>query len=136
MAAGSSSVPDSWGLPETVGHGPPIAASSSPAQVASKPGVGRLEPDAVKRVVRQAAGQFRLCYEATLRTSPGLSERMSVRFIIARDGSVHDAKVASSTVADSTTAPCVVAAFAKLTFPPPDGGIVTVVYPISFSPGD
>ena len=38
-------------------------------------------------------------------------------------------------VPDLAVARCVFAGFEKLVFPPPDGGIVTVVFPIQFSPG-
>jgi hypothetical protein len=31
---------------------------------------------------------------------------------------------------------CVIRAYYGLSFPQPEGGIVTVVYPIMFSPGD
>jgi hypothetical protein len=31
---------------------------------------------------------------------------------------------------------CIVKEYEEITFPAPEGGIVTVVYPIKFSPGD
>lgn len=37
---------------------------------------------------------------------------------------------------DKGTIACVVRAFQGLTFPAPDGGVVTVIYPIKLSPGD
>jgi hypothetical protein len=36
---------------------------------------------------------------------------------------------------DAQVRACVVKGFEKLVFPPPEGGIVTVTYPIMFSPG-
>jgi hypothetical protein len=35
---------------------------------------------------------------------------------------------------DDEAVTCVVEAFRSLHFPPPDGGLVTVVYPITFEP--
>jgi hypothetical protein len=40
---------------------------------------------------------------------------------------------ADSTLTDSATAKCIFDEFEKLSFPRPEGGIVTVVYPIIFS---
>jgi hypothetical protein len=36
---------------------------------------------------------------------------------------------------DAQVRACVAKVFEKLVFPPPEGGIVTVTYPIMFSPG-
>jgi hypothetical protein len=40
-----------------------------------------------------------------------------------------------SDLPDSSVVSCVISAFYGLSFPAPDGGIVSVVYPISFTPG-
>ncbi len=96
---------------------------------------GRLPPEAIQRVVRQNFGRFRLCYENGLRPSPNLSGRVTVRFVIARDGSVGSVADGGSDIPDRTVTSCVVRAFSGLSFPQPEGGIVTVSYPILFSPG-
>ena len=81
---------------------------------------GHLPPEVIQRIVRQNFGRFRFCYENALRNNPSLQGRVAVRFVIGRDGAVS----------------CVVRAFYGLSFPQPDeGGIVTVVYPIMFTPG-
>jgi hypothetical protein len=97
---------------------------------------GRLPPEAIQRVVRLNFGRFRLCYEAGLRTNPGLQGRVAVKFIIDRTGAVSFATEAGSDLVDRQVSRCVVRAFADLSFPPPEGGMVTVVYPILFSAGD
>jgi len=97
---------------------------------------GRLPPEVIQRIVRQNFGRFRLCYEQNLRMQPSLDGRVSVKFVIDRSGAVAVAQDAGSDLPDSATVACVVKAFAGLAFPPPEGGIVTVVYPIMFSPGD
>jgi hypothetical protein len=97
---------------------------------------GRLPPEAIQRVVRLNFGRFRLCYEAGLRTNPGLQGRVAVKFIIDRAGAVSFATEAGSDLVDGQVSRCVVRAFADLSFPPPEGGMVTVVYPILFSAGD
>lgn len=96
---------------------------------------GRLPPEVIQRIVRQNYGRFRLCYENGLRNNPNLQGRVSVRFIIGRDGSVSNVGNAGSDLPDPAVVQCVTRAYYGLSFPQPEGGIVTVVYPIMFSPG-
>jgi hypothetical protein len=97
---------------------------------------GRLPPEVIQRIVRQNFGRFRLCYENGLRTNPNLSGRVGVKFVIDRSGSVSTASDGGSDLPDQAVVSCVVRGFGNLSFPQPEGGIVTVVYPIIFNPGD
>lgn len=102
---------------------------------------GRLPPEVIQRIVRQHFGQLRACYESGLSRNAQLQGRVSVKFEIGRDGHVtHAAAVdppgASPRIPDPAVVSCVVLGFQKLAFPEPEGGIVTVVYPIVFNPGD
>jgi hypothetical protein len=76
-----------------------------------------------------------MCYEQGLSRNPNLQGRVSARFVIGRDGSVSNASNGGSDLPDSAVVSCVVSAFYGLSFPQPEGGIVTVVYPIMLSPG-
>ncbi len=96
---------------------------------------GRLPPEVIQRIVRQNYGRFRMCYENGLRNNPNLEGRVTVRFVIGRDGSVSNVANGGSDIPDSGVVGCVVQAYYGLSFPQPEGGIVTVVYPIMFSPG-
>jgi Ca-activated chloride channel family protein len=86
--------------------------------------------------VRSNHGRFRLCYEQGLARNPSLEGRVVVRFIIDQSGSVAHATNAGSTLPDSQVVQCVVQAIPQLSFPPSEGGTVTVVYPILLSPGE
>ncbi len=97
---------------------------------------GRLPPEVIQRIVRQNYGRFRLCYENGLRNNPNLQGRVAVRFVIGRDGAVSNVSNGGSDLPDAGVVQCVVRAYYGLSFPQPEGGIVTVVYPIMFSPGD
>jgi len=99
------------------------------------PPSGRLAPELIQGVVRKSYGRFRKCYEAGLARSSKLEGRVSVRFVIALDGSVRENEVESQTLPDPDAVRCVVESFAPLQFPSPVGGIVTVVYPLMFTPG-
>ncbi|MCB9607801.1 MAG: AgmX/PglI C-terminal domain-containing protein [Polyangiaceae bacterium] len=96
---------------------------------------GRLPPEVIQRIVRQNYGRFRMCYENGLRNNPNLEGRVTVRFVIGRDGAVSNVSNGGSDIPDSGVVGCVVRAYYGLSFPQPEGGIVTVVYPIMFSPG-
>ncbi len=96
---------------------------------------GRLPPEVVQRIVRQNYGRFRMCYENGLRGNPNLTGRVAVRFVIGREGSVSNAANGGSDMPDAGVVSCVVQAFYGLSFPTPENGIVSVTYPIMFSPG-
>lgn len=96
---------------------------------------GRLPPGAIHRLVTQNAGRFRLCFENGLRNNPNLEGLMRVRFVIDRDGAVSNVGNSGSDMPDSGVVSCVVRSFYGLSFPRPEGGIVTVVVPITFRPG-
>jgi len=96
---------------------------------------GRLPPEVIQRIVRQNFGRFRMCFEQGLVRNPNLEGRVSVRFVIGRDGAVSNVANGGSDLPDSQVISCIVSAYYGLSFPQPEGGIVTVVYPIMFSPG-
>lgn len=97
---------------------------------------GRLPPEVIQRIVRQNFGRFRLCYENGMRNNPSLQGRVSVKFVIDRSGSVSTTQDGGSDLPDQGVISCVVRGFGNLSFPQPEGGIVTVTYPIIFNPGE
>ena len=96
---------------------------------------GHLPPEVIQRVVRQNYGRFRACYENGLRANPNLTGRVTARFIIGRDGAVTNAANGGSDLPDSKVVGCVLSQFYGISFPSPENGIVTVSYPIMFTPG-
>lgn len=95
---------------------------------------GRLPPEVIHRIVRQSFGGFRNCYEQGLRANPDLSGTVIVKFVIGRDGSVGSASPGGGTLSSQQVQACVARSFSRLAFPAPEEGIVTVSYPLSFSP--
>lgn len=97
---------------------------------------GRLPPEAIQRIVRQNMGRFRYCYERALESNPSLQGRVATRFLIARDGSVaySTEEPTETQMSDTGVISCIVRAFGALSFPQPEGGTVTVIYPLSLSP--
>ena len=97
-------------------------------------GGGGLDPAVIQRIVRQNFGRFRLCYEAGLRGNPGLTGRVSTKFVIARDGSVATSQLGDSDISDVNVSSCVVRSFSGLSFPSHEGAVVQVTYPLVFTP--
>jgi hypothetical protein len=96
---------------------------------------GRLDPQVIQRIVRLNSGRFMGCYKEGLRTNPSLEGRVSVAFVIGRNGDVTTAHDTSgSDIADQNVRACVVKGFYSLSFPEPAGGIVSVTYPFAFTP--
>lgn len=97
---------------------------------------GRLAPQLIQRTVRANFASLRRCYENGLTASPNLQGRIAIGFVIAQDGSVSHVTNKGTDLPNPATVDCVIKAFSKLSFPRPDGGIVTVVYPIHFTHSD
>jgi hypothetical protein len=83
--------------------------------------------------MRMNMGRFRGCYEHALRQRPALRGRAQLRFVISRDGSVSTARVDGLEHAPEL-AQCLAKKAYGLTFPQPEGGVVTVVYPLALTP--
>jgi hypothetical protein len=97
---------------------------------------GRLPAEVIQRIVRQNFGRFRSCYESALRTNPSVQGRVAVKFVIGRDGAVMMASDGGSDLPDQGVIACVTRGFQNLSFPQPQDGVVTVVYPLVFTPAD
>jgi len=124
----------------------PSPVASTPASVPTvrvgpthtepeKKSTGRLPPEVIQKIVRENYGTFRKCYEAGLGRNRDLRGRVSARFVIERDGLVSNVTNGGSDIPDPEVTACILNAFHGLRFPQPEGGTVTVVYPIMLEPG-
>ena len=91
---------------------------------------GRLPEERIQEVVRAAYPRFGECYDALPEPKP--SVRIELHFTIGTDGRVSDGHVDAEQ--EPKLGKCAEPVLKRLQFPKPDGGIVTVVYPIDFSP--
>jgi hypothetical protein len=98
-------------------------------------GPGRLPPEIIRQTVRASYAPLRACYERGLATSPALRGRVTTRFVIAADGSVADVADGGSDLPNEKVTACVREGFRRLRFPAPEGGQMTVQYPILLDPG-
>ncbi len=121
----------------------PLPGSSAKIVTPDKKGVssgatlisGRLHPSRVQAAVRAHFGDFRKCYESKLKSNPTLAGRVVPKFTIGRDGQVSEIVDHDSDLPDPEVVACVLKVFSQIRFQAPERGIVTVVYPITLSPG-
>lgn len=115
--------------------------------VAPSTSAGRIEPSVIQQIVRDDFVEMQKCYEEGLRRDPKLQGRVVVKFVIGMRGNVVEAADArdeprssgaerAPRMTDTQVVACVVARFTGLVFPRPEGGPVTVFYPLVFSPAD
>jgi hypothetical protein len=117
------------------GHvGTPHVSHFKPVRYEDPKCNGHLPAEVIRRIVRQNEGRYRFCYQNGLRSNPNLQGRVTVRFVIDRGGAVALSADAGSDIPDEEVRRCVVSSFTNLSFPAPDSGLVTVVYPIVFNP--
>lgn len=118
-----------------VGEPKRIVLSLSRQRMGATAVSGRLPAETIRKIVRASFGKYRKCYEAGLGKDPTLEGKVIVRFVIDRQGKVSAVGIApESTMPDDTVSTCIAEAYKTLEFPQPEGGIVTVTYPIMFSP--
>ncbi len=104
-------------------------------QAATKDKAGRVPPQVVRNIVRSHYGYIRKCYEAGLGRHRDLKGRVTMRFVIGLDGNAADVEINANDLPDCAVARCIRDVFKPMRFPKPEGGIVTVQYPIMLEPG-
>lgn len=111
----------------------PEPSRGIPQITVAPPSVGDIDRDLVKRVVRRRSPALRACYEAALAKDPTEQGRISVKFTIAGDGAVTDAKATDTSLKSTVLIACVLQEFRAMVFPS-FSGTVHINYPIVFRP--
>jgi TonB family protein len=108
----------------------PAITVTRPDTARPETGVGRVDPEDTRRMVRARLGEIRTCHERGRMDEPGLSGRVVVRIGIGRGGRVTSATIASSTLGAPSVEKCITSAVQKWTLPAPAGGATAVIeYP-------
>ncbi len=97
---------------------------------------GRLPAEAIVPTIRNSRRDFQRCYEQGLARNPKLQGRVTVRFTIGLDGKVSSVANISnpeSALADPDVVSCILEVCGRWSFPQPEGGTVTLVFPVSFT---
>lgn len=99
--------------------------------------LGSMDPDVIRRILRENIPQFRSCYQRELNrnNSKDISGSIRLVFTIAASGSVSTAGVDGQTALPANVKRCVVGVLRGIQFPSPlGGGTVDVKQPFNFYP--
>ncbi|MFN8369342.1 MAG: AgmX/PglI C-terminal domain-containing protein [Bacteriovoracaceae bacterium] len=98
--------------------------------------LGSMDPDIIRRILREHIPQFRYCYQKDLdRTKSEVEGVIDLNFNIGASGSVSKAGVKGSTPISTDVQSCVINVLKGIQFPEPPGrGEVEVRQPINFYP--
>ncbi len=108
-------------------------APAKPIDPAGTVTLGVLEKSQIDDVIKSDMRAIEKCYRRRLAVDPSLHGKLTVKFVIQRDGTVSSAVVKSTTVPDPEVGTCVLEQFMGFVFPAPTGGgIVIVSYPFVF----
>jgi hypothetical protein len=93
--------------------------------------VGGMDKELIRQVIHRNRAQIRYCYEQSLISSPQMSGKVDMHFVIGAEGDVLRAEVNVSTTHDPVLDHCLAARFKSWIFPKPKGGgVVDVNYPV------
>lgn len=133
---------------ELIGSAEPQRVEVSPTYAVMPTGVTADGGDALREYIHDVVHNdylplARECYESALRTTPELSGRVSVTFVVVGDerigGAVESAEIDDelTTIIDESFRSCVTDSMLSVSsFGVPPGGKVSVTYPIEVSPRD
>jgi len=98
--------------------------------------IGGLDKAQIDRVVKARLSSFRYCYQRALQQQPDLAGKVTVKFVVAADGSVSRSQIRFTSLQSPAVEACLTEQFRRLRFPAPrGGGRVIVSYPFVFHPG-
>ena len=120
--------------PVTEGGG--TAEHAADLALGDHPILGALDKSLIDAVIRKNMADVRHCYQLELPAHPELRGKITVKFVISKEGAVIKAEIKSSTMESPEVESCIVSVFMQMRYPEPKGGgIVIVSYPFVFSPG-
>ncbi|GEN09586.1 hypothetical protein SAMN05443572_109240 [Myxococcus fulvus] len=95
---------------------------------------GPLDADSIRAVIQENREEIRQCYWWVWGTRPLRYGKTTIRFVIAADGYVSEAKVEKTTLYESEMEDCIVGQVRTWRFPKPSTklGKVVVSYPFIF----
>lgn len=95
--------------------------------------IGKIDKEAIRRVIKSNERQVRACYEAALNRQPDLKGRLLLRWKIGDLGKVYEASVKESSLGSTAVANCVLRRLRTWRFPEPPPGVEgEVEYPFVF----
>jgi hypothetical protein len=94
---------------------------------------GRIDREAVAKVVNAHLQDVRGCYERALLRDPALAGQLVLEWTISSGGKVTSSRTKSATLKNSAVEACILQSLEGWQFPPARGGAVVVSYPFLFN---
>jgi hypothetical protein len=95
--------------------------------------LGSIDPELVRKVIRDHAAQVRYCYEQQLALNPKLEGKISIKWQIGPDGRASSTIIVpgdATTLQNDQVGQCIMSRIVTWEFPKPKGGgIAIVTYP-------
>jgi hypothetical protein len=104
-----------------------IGLAQADAQV-----LGAIDPELIRRVIREHASQVRYCYEQQLAITPRLQGKVAIQWQIDAQGRASQTVVekGETTLASDEVQRCIMSRIVTWAFPKPKGGGIAIVkYP-------
>jgi hypothetical protein len=125
--------------PPSVAVVPITPAATTTPRASAKIGTadihGSVDATELAALLDKRLGAVRRCYAKALATNPTLAGKLEVRLTIDIDGSIRNADVRKSTLADATLEACVRRAIRKIKLAAPlGGGLAVIDVPITLAP--
>lgn len=96
---------------------------------------GKVDKASLESVFRRRMSAIQTCYQQALKVNPNLAGKVTIRFTIGTAGTVTDISVADNSTGDSSVGACIIQKVRTWPFPAPEGGAVTVVFPVLLQTG-
>jgi hypothetical protein len=98
--------------------------------------MGSLDPEIIRRIVREHAGQIKYCYEKELIRTPGMAGKVIMKWLINGEGKVTQSLSVDTQLNNAAVESCLANRIKTWTFPKPKGGGTVIVnYPFVFKQG-
>lgn len=91
---------------------------------------GKISEGSVARLFRRKQSAIKTCYERTLKINSKAQGKIKLLIVIGTTGQVQSVRVTQNETGDSQLAACIVSKIRIWHFPRPQGGTVTLMYPI------
>jgi hypothetical protein len=94
--------------------------------------LGAIDPELIRKVIRDHADQVRYCYEQQLTLNPKLAGKVSIKWIINAQGRAESPSIVAgdTTLANEQVGQCIMSRIVTWEFPKPrGGGMAIVTYP-------
>jgi hypothetical protein len=126
------------GAVRRAGEAPPVladdeAAEAPPDSACVDPAIAQLSRKKIREIVSTTYKDLKACYTEAIARDRRIAGKVTFEFVIGHSGNVALAQAREATLPDCAAISCMLDEFRDLSFPPPVGRSVRVLYPIDYA---